>query len=262
MAARAIPGVRGVFTGDESRGGWDRAVAVRRAGRDGGADDDRAAAPGLGARPGPPCRRSGGVCRRGHSRPGARRHRAGRDRLPAAAGGGRCRAQQSLLPLRARRQGCGRGGVRRRDVGLSTSRSATAASCRRRSNRGQRSGDTNAAADRFDLLVTGQGVHSLRQQLANAVFHMPAECIAVCAPDVGGSLARRRFCRPTGGRLGYPGGPLCASEGLAGLVDRTPRAQWLKLPSFPLSRATKLMPVSDPSSAVIHGSGDGIIAIT
>ena len=32
----------------------------------------------------------------------------------------------------------------------------------------------DAASDRFDLLLTGQGVHSLRRQLAEAVFHMPA----------------------------------------------------------------------------------------
>src|SRR5438094_2880756 len=33
-------------------------------------------------------------------------------------------------------------------------------------------GDYDAAADRLELLLTGQGVHSLRRQLADAVFHM------------------------------------------------------------------------------------------
>ena len=35
-------------------------------------------------------------------------------------------------------------------------------------------GDYNAAADRFELLLTGQGVHSLRQQLADAPPTAPA----------------------------------------------------------------------------------------
>ncbi|HKS90086.1 MAG TPA: molybdopterin cofactor-binding domain-containing protein, partial [Stellaceae bacterium] len=34
-------------------------------------------------------------------------------------------------------------------------------------------------ADSFDLLLTGQGVHSLRRQLADAVFHMPEARIRV-----------------------------------------------------------------------------------
>ncbi len=57
-------------------------------------------------------------------------------------------------------------------------------------------GRYDAAVDRFDLLVTGQGVHGLRQQLANAVFHMPAERIAVRAPDVGGGFGIKNFLYP------------------------------------------------------------------
>ena len=57
-------------------------------------------------------------------------------------------------------------------------------------------GSYDAAADRFDLLLTGQGVHSLRQQLADAVFHMPPERITVRAPDVGGGFGVKNFLYP------------------------------------------------------------------
>ena len=57
-------------------------------------------------------------------------------------------------------------------------------------------GQYDAAADRFDLALTGQGVHSLRQQLADAVFHMPAERITVRAPDVGGGFGVKNFLYP------------------------------------------------------------------
>jgi carbon-monoxide dehydrogenase large subunit len=57
-------------------------------------------------------------------------------------------------------------------------------------------GDYDAAADRFALLVTGQGVHSLRRQLAEAVFHLPAERISVRAPDVGGGFGVKNFLYP------------------------------------------------------------------
>jgi len=53
-----------------------------------------------------------------------------------------------------------------------------------------------AAADRLELLLTGQGVHSLRQQLANAVFHMPLDRITVRAPDVGGGFGVKNFPYP------------------------------------------------------------------
>ena len=54
----------------------------------------------------------------------------------------------------------------------------------------------DAAADCFDLLLTGQGVHSLRQQLADIVFQMPAERFRVRAPDVGGGFGVKNFLYP------------------------------------------------------------------
>jgi aerobic carbon-monoxide dehydrogenase large subunit len=57
-------------------------------------------------------------------------------------------------------------------------------------------GTYDAAADSFDLLLTGQGVHSLRQQLAAAVFNMPPERITVRAPDVGGGFGVKNFLYP------------------------------------------------------------------
>jgi carbon-monoxide dehydrogenase large subunit len=57
-------------------------------------------------------------------------------------------------------------------------------------------GSYDAAADCFDLLLTGQGVHSLRQQLAGAVFHMPPDRIVVRAPDVGGGFGVKNFLYP------------------------------------------------------------------
>ena len=51
-------------------------------------------------------------------------------------------------------------------------------------------------SDAFDLLLTGQGVHSIRNQLASAVFHMPPERIAVRAPDVGGGFGVKNFLYP------------------------------------------------------------------
>ena len=57
-------------------------------------------------------------------------------------------------------------------------------------------GSHDASADRFDLLVTGQGVHSIRNQLADTVFRMPRERIAVRAPDVGGGFGTKNFLYP------------------------------------------------------------------
>jgi carbon-monoxide dehydrogenase large subunit len=54
----------------------------------------------------------------------------------------------------------------------------------------------DAARDRLELLLTGQGVHSLRQQLADAVFHMAPERITVHAPDVGGGFGVKNFLYP------------------------------------------------------------------
>src|SRR5438270_7899528 len=57
-------------------------------------------------------------------------------------------------------------------------------------------GHYDAAGDRLELLLTGQGVHSLRQQLADAVFHLPADRIVVRAPDVGGGFGVKNFLYP------------------------------------------------------------------
>ena len=57
-------------------------------------------------------------------------------------------------------------------------------------------GHYDAAADRLELLLTGQGVHSLRQQLAAAVFHLPPDRILVRAPDVGGGFGVKNFLYP------------------------------------------------------------------
>ena len=53
------------------------------------------------------------------------------------------------------------------------------------------------AGDRcLDLLLTGQGVHGIRRQLADAVFHVPLEQIVVHAPDVGGGFGIKNFLYP------------------------------------------------------------------
>jgi carbon-monoxide dehydrogenase large subunit len=52
------------------------------------------------------------------------------------------------------------------------------------------------AADSFDLELSGMGVQSLRGQLANSVFHMPAERIRVSVPDVGGGFGMKNFLYP------------------------------------------------------------------
>ncbi|HKO08434.1 MAG TPA: xanthine dehydrogenase family protein molybdopterin-binding subunit [Alphaproteobacteria bacterium] len=48
----------------------------------------------------------------------------------------------------------------------------------------------------FDLILTGQGVHAIRQQLAESVFHVPLECVHVSAPDVGGGFGTKNFLYP------------------------------------------------------------------
>ena len=57
-------------------------------------------------------------------------------------------------------------------------------------------GRYDSASDSFDLLLTGQGVHSLRQQLADAVFHVAHERIRVHCPDVGGGFGVKNFLYP------------------------------------------------------------------
>ncbi len=57
-------------------------------------------------------------------------------------------------------------------------------------------GHYDADAASFELLLTGQGVHSLRQQLADAVFHLPTHRVVVRAPDVGGGFGVKNFLYP------------------------------------------------------------------
>ena len=57
-------------------------------------------------------------------------------------------------------------------------------------------GRYDPAEDSFDLELTGMGVQSLRAQLANSVFHMPPERIRVSAPDVGGGFGMKNFLYP------------------------------------------------------------------
>jgi carbon-monoxide dehydrogenase large subunit len=57
-------------------------------------------------------------------------------------------------------------------------------------------GRYDAASDSLDLVLTGMGVHSLRNQLADAVFHVPRERIRVSAPDVGGGFGVKNFLYP------------------------------------------------------------------
>jgi aerobic carbon-monoxide dehydrogenase large subunit len=57
-------------------------------------------------------------------------------------------------------------------------------------------GNYDAATGCLDLLLTGQGVHSIRNQLAEAVFKLPPERIRVTAPDVGGGFGMKNFLYP------------------------------------------------------------------
>lgn len=57
-------------------------------------------------------------------------------------------------------------------------------------------GRYDAATGGLDLLLTGQGVHSIRSQLAQSVFHLPDEQIRLTAPDVGGGFGMQNFLYP------------------------------------------------------------------
>ena len=49
---------------------------------------------------------------------------------------------------------------------------------------------------RFDLLLSGQGVHGIRRQLARDVFHLPEEDFRLHCPDVGGGFGLKNFLFP------------------------------------------------------------------
>lgn len=57
-------------------------------------------------------------------------------------------------------------------------------------------GSYDGATGSLELLLTGQGVHSIRNQLAEAVFRLPAELVRVIAPDVGGGFGMKNFLYP------------------------------------------------------------------
>jgi aerobic carbon-monoxide dehydrogenase large subunit len=57
-------------------------------------------------------------------------------------------------------------------------------------------GNHDATTDCLHLLLTGQGVHGIRNQLAQSVFHSPLERIQVTAPDVGGGFGMKNFVYP------------------------------------------------------------------
>jgi carbon-monoxide dehydrogenase large subunit len=57
-------------------------------------------------------------------------------------------------------------------------------------------GSYDGATGSFELLLTGQGVHSIRNQLAEAVFRLPPEVFRVIAPDVGGGFGMKNFLYP------------------------------------------------------------------
>jgi carbon-monoxide dehydrogenase large subunit len=54
----------------------------------------------------------------------------------------------------------------------------------------------DAVSDRLHLLLTGQGVHGIRDQLAGPVFHLPPEKLHLTAPDVGGGFGVKNFPYP------------------------------------------------------------------
>jgi carbon-monoxide dehydrogenase large subunit len=54
----------------------------------------------------------------------------------------------------------------------------------------------DAASDTMDLFLTGQGLHGIRRQLAEAVFKLPLEKIQLHAPDVGGGFGMKNFLYP------------------------------------------------------------------
>ncbi|MBV8764494.1 MAG: xanthine dehydrogenase family protein molybdopterin-binding subunit, partial [Hyphomicrobiales bacterium] len=72
-------------------------------------------------------------------------------------------------------------------------------------------GSFDAQEETLRLVLTGQGVHGIRDQLARDVFHLPPERIHLVAPDVGGGFGTKNFLYPewvlvlfAARRLGHP----------------------------------------------------------
>ncbi|MSP04433.1 MAG: xanthine dehydrogenase family protein molybdopterin-binding subunit [Acetobacteraceae bacterium] len=57
-------------------------------------------------------------------------------------------------------------------------------------------GEYDSAIETFHLLLSGQGVHSLRAQLADSIFRVAREKIQVCCPDVGGGFGVKNALYP------------------------------------------------------------------
>ena len=57
-------------------------------------------------------------------------------------------------------------------------------------------GRYDETGDRFELLLSGQALHDIRQQLADDVFRMPRERIDLIAPDVGGGFGTKNILYP------------------------------------------------------------------
>jgi aerobic carbon-monoxide dehydrogenase large subunit len=57
-------------------------------------------------------------------------------------------------------------------------------------------GSHDAREESLRLVLTGQGVHGIRDQLARDVFHMLPERIHLVAPDVGGGFGAKNFLYP------------------------------------------------------------------
>ena len=57
-------------------------------------------------------------------------------------------------------------------------------------------GAHDAASGTFRLDVSGQGVHAIRDQLADDVFRVPRDKVQVIAPDVGGGFGAKNFLFP------------------------------------------------------------------
>ncbi len=57
-------------------------------------------------------------------------------------------------------------------------------------------GRHDAATGTFLLELSGQGVHGIRDQLADSIFHVPRDTVQVVAPDVGGGFGAKNFLFP------------------------------------------------------------------
>lgn len=57
-------------------------------------------------------------------------------------------------------------------------------------------GEYDAARETFRLMCSAQGLHGIRDQLANTIFRVPPEKMELVAPDVGGGFGLKNFLYP------------------------------------------------------------------